>query len=58
MTGVYIPTRADEAVREYLHVRDDYKDEQRRYKQKILSLFLRHGLVYQDGENWTEKHRL
>lgn len=58
LTGVYIPTRADEAVREFLHVRDDYKDEQRRYKQKILSLFLRHGLVYRDGENWTGKHRL
>jgi transposase len=57
-TGVYIPTRADEAVREVLHVRDDYKDEQRRYKQKIFSLLLRHGLVYRDGENWTEKHRL
>ncbi|MDZ7794105.1 MAG: IS110 family transposase [Spirochaetia bacterium] len=58
LTGVHIPTRADEAVREFLHVRDDYKDEQRRYKQKILSLLLRHGLIYRDGDNWTGKHRL
>jgi transposase len=58
LTGVNIPTRTDEAVREFLHLRDDYKDEQRRYKQKILSLLLRHGLAYRDGENWTGKHRL
>ena len=57
LTGVYIPTRDDEAVREYLHVRDDFKREQRRYKQKVLSLTARHGLIYREGNYWTGKHR-
>lgn len=57
LTGVHIPTRKDEAVREYLHVRDDFKKEQRRYKQKIISMTTRHGLMYREGRYWTRKHR-
>lgn len=57
LTGVHVPTREDETVREYLHVRDDFKKEQRRYKQKIISLTARHGLHYREGGYWTGKHR-
>jgi transposase len=57
LTSVHVPDEEDEAVREYLHVRDDFKKEQRRYKQKILALLARHGLYYREGNYWTGKHR-
>lgn len=57
LTGVYVPTKDDEAVREYLHLRDDFKREEKRFKQKILSFTARHGLMYREGRPWTEKHR-
>ncbi len=52
---VYIPTDEDNAVKEYLRMRDDHKLEQKRLKQEICAFTLRHGHQYV-GTKWTTRH--
>ena len=52
---VYIPTEADDSVKEYLRMRDDHKIAQKKIKQQICSLCLRHGYNY-TGTKWTAAH--
>ena len=53
--SVYIPTGKDDAVKEYLRMRDDHKQELKRRKQQINAFVLRHGHQYV-GTKWTIKH--
>ena len=54
---VYIPTGEDEAVKEYIRMRDDQKKARKIIKQQILALVLRQGYRYDGGKNyWTIKH--
>jgi len=55
-SAVYVPTEDDNAVKEYIRMRDDEKSTLKRIKQRILALCLRHGNIYSDGSNWTLKH--
>jgi len=57
LTPVHIPTVSDEAVRDYLRMRDDFKMDQKRKKQQILSFLARMGYRYEKGNNWTGTHR-
>ena len=52
---VYIPTGEDEAVKEYLRMRDDHKLALKKLKQQINAFVLRHGHQY-TGTKWTVKH--
>lgn len=54
---VYIPTDEDNAIKEYIRMRDDHKIKLKGIKQQILALTLRHGKRY-DGTKtyWTNKH--
>ena len=52
---VYIPTGEDNAVKEYLRMRDDHKLALKRLKQQINAFVLRHGHSY-TGTKWTIKH--
>ena len=52
---VYIPTGEDDAVKEYLRMRDDHKLALKRLKQQINAFVLRHGHSY-TGTKWTIKH--
>lgn len=54
--AVYVPTKEDNAVKEYLRMRDDHKITAKKIKQQIGAYCLRHGLIY-EGTNWTGKHR-
>lgn len=56
LTAVHVPTPSDEAVRDYLRMRDDLKSDLKRKKQQLLSFLLRHGRKY-DGNYWTQAHR-
>lgn len=49
------PTRFNEATRDYIRMRDDYKDEEKRAKQQLLSFLLRKSMNY-NGTYWTQKH--
>lgn len=54
---VHIPTAEDEAVKDYIRMRDDQKKALKVVKQQILSYVLRHGYRYEGGKNyWTMKH--
>jgi len=55
--GVYIPTEEDNAVKEYIRMRDDEKQTLKRIKQRIISLCIRHGRHFTETKSyWTLKH--
>ncbi len=54
---VYVPTEQDEAVKEYIRMRDDHKKALKALKQQILAFVLREGYRFTEGKNyWTKKH--
>lgn len=53
--AVYIPTEDDDAVKEYLRMRNDHKIALKKIKQQINAFCLRHGFHY-EGTKWTGKH--
>jgi transposase len=54
---VHVPTAEDEAVKEYIRMRDDKKKALKIIKQQILAFVLRHGYRFTGGKNyWTIKH--
>jgi transposase len=54
---VHIPTAEDEAVKDYIRMRDDQKKALKIIKQQILAFVLRHGYRYEGGKNyWTMRH--
>ena len=56
-TEVFIPTKEDESVKDYIRMRDDHQKILKAIKQQILALVFRHGSVYDGGKNyWTGKH--
>lgn len=56
-SAVYIPTDDDNAVKEYIRMRDDHKDKLKSTKQQILAFVLRHGFKFEGGKSyWTIKH--
>jgi len=55
-SAVHIPTAEDEAIKEYVRMRDDQKKALKIIKQQILALVLRHDCHYGTGSYWTIKH--
>lgn len=55
--AVYIPTKEDDSIKEYLRMRDDHKLALKKIKQQINAFCLRHGYHFQ-GTKWTQKHML
>lgn len=54
---VHVPTAEDEAVKEYIRMRDNQKKALKIIKQQILALVLRQGYRYDLGKNyWTQRH--
>ena len=53
--SVHIPTAEDNAVKEYIRMRDDHKIALKKIKQQTLALCLRFGHSY-SGTNWTGMH--
>ncbi len=57
--AVYVPTDEDNAVKEYIRMRDDVKDSLKRLKQQIVAFCIRNGKIFKNvvGKNyWTNKH--
>lgn len=56
--SVYVTDEQDDAVKEYIRMRDDANAELKRVKQQITAFCTRHGQVY-DGtkHKWTKQHR-
>ena len=57
LTGVHIPTKQDESVRDYLRMYGDLRSDLRKAKQRLLHFLLRRGMRYQEGSNWTLRHK-
>ena len=56
-SAVHVPTEEDNAVKEYIRMRDAQKQSLKAIKQQILALVLRHGCFFEDGKSyWTIKH--
>lgn len=56
LSGVRIPTVAEEAVRDLCRARADMVIDQTRARHRLGKFLLRHGRVWRGGENWTLKH--
>jgi transposase len=53
---VHVPTQRDEAVKEYIRMRDNHKLALKRVKQEIIALCHRHGKQYTMQSHWTQSH--
>lgn len=53
---VYVPTDQDNAIKEYIRMRDDVQTMLKQTKQQIHALCLRHGKMFDGKCRWTEKH--
>lgn len=51
LTGVYVPTKRDESVRDYLRMYEDAKSDLKKVKQRVLHFLLRRGWRYEEGNN-------
>lgn len=56
ITPIRIPTIEQEAVRDFLRLRDDIRRELQRAKKQLLHFLLRNGFRYH-GTYWTKRHR-
>jgi transposase len=56
LSPVYVPTREDEALRDYLRAYEDIKGELKRAKQRLGHFLLRHEIRFGDGKNWSGKY--
>ncbi len=54
-SAVHIPSIHDEDIRDYLRMRDDFKEIQKTIKQRINAYCLRHGYKYEKTK-WTGDH--
>jgi transposase len=54
--GIHIPSREEEAVRDYIRGRGDLVDDLTRTKQRIQKFLLRHGYRYESERYWTALH--
>ena len=55
-SAVYIPTEEDNAVKEYIRMRDDANNTLKRIKQQTIALCTRHGKQYDGKSYWTKRH--
>jgi transposase len=58
ISAVHVPSREDEAVRDYLRMLEDMKGDLRKAKQRVLSFLLRRRIRYEKGKTWTQQHRV
>ena len=56
LTGVWVPDEEQEAIRDLVRCREDFKYAERRARQRLNSFLLRHGRTYSGGSRWTQAH--
>ena len=56
-SAVYVPTDEDNAIKEYIRMRNDAKDTLKRTKLQLLAFCTRHGKRFMESKNnWTKTH--
>ncbi len=53
---IYIPSEADEQVRDLVRCRETFQREIIKSRHYVLKFMLRRGLVFREGTNWTVRH--
>jgi transposase len=57
LTGVYVPDAEDEAMRDLTRAREDAKSVERKARQRLNALLLRHDKRYPGRTRWGTAHR-
>ncbi len=57
LTPIWTPDEEQEAMRDLIRTRKQAMDAVKVAKQQLLSFLLRHGLRYENGSYWTQRHR-
>lgn len=53
---IYVPTQDDEAVKEYIRMRNDTQTQLKATKQQIIAMATRQGFRFPGKNYWTAKH--
>ena len=56
IVAVTVPTVQEETARDLVRSREDTRQNLMSARHRLSKLLLRHGLVYSDGDAWTQKH--
>ena len=56
LSGVYVPTVDDEAIRDLSRAREDAGKDLKAAKLRLKSFLLRHDIRYEGKANWNEAH--
>lgn len=56
LTLIHIPTEKEESVRALMRCREMFSREAKKSKNYILKFLQCRGIVYREGDNWTQKH--
>lgn len=55
-SAVHVPTDAENAIKEYIRMRDDVKLSLKRIKQQIIAFCIRNNKLYTGKSYWTKNH--
>lgn len=56
--AVRVPGPEEEALRDLVRAREAVRVDLMRCRHRLSKLLLRHGIRFEDGEAWTERHRV
>lgn len=56
LTGIRVPTPEEEAVRDLVRAREDVRKELVAARHRLGKFLLRHGRIYGEGRNWTDRY--
>jgi transposase len=56
LTGIYVPEKNDEAIRDMFRARCVAKQAEKQARQNLLSFLLRNGVTYSGTQPWTKTH--
>jgi len=56
LTPIAIPDEASEAGRDLLRCREDVQEDLLRWRHRLGKFLARHGRLYREGRNWTQRH--
>lgn len=55
LTPIRVPTPEEEAVRDLVRAREDVRKDLTAARHRLSKFLLRHGRLYSQGKNWTER---
>lgn len=56
LTAIRVPDEEQEGVRDLVRAREDVRKDLIAAKHRLAKFLLRHGRIFSEGKNWTQKH--